>query len=198
MSSLFQHTDSPSAFIPKKEDGVLASYCANCGQRLEVHGTVWISAQGSLRVCPHPDRWTLPGPATTSAGSEFADRAPSPIHDEPPRPLQPIRSPFGTDYNVDPFARKGGRGHLVGAAGGAFGDHLQGAACESTCEPPKQKSVPCQSYNQSHLRGAGLHNLETEPKRVALPCQRTNDSHLRGASIQTVATQNVYQNHPHH
>ena len=185
MTSLFPETGE--GFRPKKEEGVLANYCANCNQRLEAHKTVWLTAQGSLRVCPPVEE-------------RIVRELPPPEPEERKQPLRPIRSPFGTDHNFDSFSRKGGRGHLVGVAGGGNTDHLHGAACESDFIDDSRPSVPCQSFNHSHLRGAGLHNVDTEPKRVPVPCQRTNDSHLRGASVNPVFTHDIHHNtaKPHH
>ena len=180
MTSLFQHS-GVEGFVPKKETGALATYCANCDQRLEQHGSTWLTAQGSLRVCPRVEDREIPP-------ERFQ---PEP---EPPVPVQPMKAPFGTDHNQDSYARH------VGKAMGNRGveGHLIGASCESYNEDPERVAVPYQSYNHGHLRGAGLHNLKTTTPSIAVPCQRTNESHLRGASIITQKTEGVAQNYPHH
>jgi hypothetical protein len=167
MSSLFPKPDE--GFEPKATEGVLAKYCARCGQHLDLHGTIWKTAEGSLRTCVAPvHHQSVP----SAYVEEIIEVAPS--NRAVPNP------PFGTDLNAaTPGHVHTGR-RIVNqptTTGGTRAGVVADVARETKVHHSRR-------YDHGHLHGAAVHTDKApEAERRSVPCRRSNISSAQGAAL---------------
>ena len=172
---------SGEGFRPKNTQGVMANYCAICGNHLDVHGFRWLTGKGSTRTCP-PSQ-TQGGSGSTSSVKQNTSIAVDEGQSNTPSPSKgcapPLPTPFGTDTSFEFETPR--RSKKVVAT--APHDSMAGG-CNVVRDEPAHIPSPSPLAPRSSLVGSGVQSTYDERQEwVPTKSVKNLESKLEGATL---------------
>lgn len=194
--------EDAGCFVPKNSQGVMARYCMQCNEHIDLHGHKRL-IRGMARSC-RPEALTKAASTARSVGSENVQSTPEQVSVQREAvAYTPAVStaPFGTDFTSSQSVMSVDRCddanfvRIRKAGLAAPQNHLGGSSCEVVHDPDADDFLPIHISGRGgcippkgNLSGAAVHSQFNELQAVVQP----NSNGLRFASGHVAQQNHLY------